>query len=224
MLKTPLVVVNFKTYRQGVGSSGIKLLKVMEELHESYSGHLAAAVTSFDLGRYTSTVELPVLTQHGDHVGYGSHTGAQLLELAKEYGAVGTLLNHSECRMLLFDLAQSVEKARELGLITVVCSGDVPSTRAAAALNPDFVAVEPPELISGDVSVSKARPELIRDAAEAVSRISESILLCGAGVKDGTDMKKALELGAKGVLLASGVVKTNNPKDVLQDIIQAASL
>jgi len=44
-------------------------------------------------------------------------------------------------------------------------------------------------------------------------------VLCGAGVKTGKDVKRALELGAVGVLLASGVVKSKDPKKALQDLV-----
>jgi triosephosphate isomerase len=44
-------------------------------------------------------------------------------------------------------------------------------------------------------------------------------VLCGAGVKTGKDVRRALELGAKGVLLASGVVKAKDPRKALQDLV-----
>ena len=94
-------------------------------------------------------------------------------------------------------------------------------SKAAAQLVPDFVAVEPPELIGGDISVSKAQPELVKDSVEAVKAVSPDVkVLCGAGVKNGEDVKSALELGAKGVLLASGVVKAKDAEAVMRDLIK----
>ena len=50
-------------------------------------------------------------------------------------------------------------------------------------------------------------------------RLSDSEkLLVGAGVKNGEDVRLAIELGAKGVLLASGVTKASDPKAVLLDL------
>jgi len=43
-------------------------------------------------------------------------------------------------------------------------------------------------------------------------------VLCGAGVKSGADVAKAVELGAEGVLLASGVTKANDVEAVLADL------
>jgi len=48
-------------------------------------------------------------------------------------------------------------------------------------------------------------------------------VLCGAGVKNGRDVAKALELGAEGVLLASGVTKASDVPAVLNDLISSLS-
>jgi triosephosphate isomerase len=79
----------------------------------------------------------------------------------------------------------------------------------------DFVAVEPPELIGGDISVSTANPELISDA---VATIGAGKVLVGAGIKNAEDVRIALKLGAVGVLVASGVVKAADPVAALEDL------
>ena len=43
-------------------------------------------------------------------------------------------------------------------------------------------------------------------------------VLCGAGVKNGKDVAKALELGSDGVLLASGIVKAKDKEKVIRDL------
>jgi triosephosphate isomerase len=83
--------------------------------------------------------------------------------------------------------------------------------------NPDLIAVEPPELIGGNISVSTAKPEIISRAYELVG----DKLIVGAGVKNSNDIKIALKLGAKGVLLASGVMKAEDPEAVLKDLASA---
>jgi triosephosphate isomerase len=84
-----------------------------------------------------------------------------------------------------------------------------------------MIAVEPPELIGGDISVSTANPEIISDTVELVKKINPNILvLCGAGVKNQTDVSKAISLGSEGILLASGVVKSKEPRKILLDLIQ----
>jgi triosephosphate isomerase len=106
-----------------------------------------------------------------------------------------------------------------VGLFTVVCAESLDRARAilgfAAISQPDLIALEPPELIGGDISVSTAQPELISAAVEVVGA---GRLLVGAGVKNGMDVAIALRLGASGVLLASGVTKAADPKKVLEDL------
>ncbi len=146
------------------------------------------------------------------------------MEAVKEAGAVGTLINHSEHRLRLADIDDCVKRAKEAGLITCVCTNNLSTSKAASLLSPDFVAVEPPELIGGDISVSKAQPELVKGTVDAVKSVSPNVkVLCGAGVKNGEDVKKALELGSEGVLLASGVVKAKDVEAAMRDLISGLS-
>jgi len=168
------------------------------------------------------SVDLPVLSQHVDAKAQGAATGWVTPQAVKAAGAVGTLLNHSERRGLLADLGASVAASRQAGLLTIVCTDTEATSAAAAALKPDFVAVEPPELIGGNVSVTDARPEVVIEAVKAVRRVDEGVkVLCGAGIKSGKDVRKAVELGASGVLVASGVVKAKDPKAAVLDLARA---
>ncbi len=134
---------------------------------------------------------------------------------------MGTLINHSEHRLTLADIGACVEVAKTQEWMTVVCTDTAATSGAAAALQPDFVAVEPPELIGGDVSVTSADPGIVRNARQAVARVDENVrLLCGAGIKDGDDVSAALELGADGVLLASGIAKAKDPEAALRELLK----
>lgn len=99
-----------------------------------------------------------------------------------------------------------MEAAKEFGLRTVICTTNAPPTTVAgAALNPDYVAIEPPELIGSGIPVSKADPDIVSSSVKAVTKINQAVkVLCGAGISKGEDLKTALDLGSKGVLLASG--------------------
>jgi triosephosphate isomerase len=82
------------------------------------------------------------------------------------------------------------------------------------------VAVEPPELIGGDVSVSQADPDIVENAVDAAAAVDDSVdVLCGAGISSGEDLVSAGDLGASGVLLASGVAKADEPKEALADLV-----
>jgi triosephosphate isomerase len=73
------------------------------------------------------------------------------------------------------------------------------------------LAIEPPELIGKGVAVSKANPSIIKDSVQVVKQISSTVrILCGAGIVDKYDVEKALELGAEGILISSGVIKSSS--------------
>lgn len=85
--------------------------------------------------------------------------------------------------------------------------------------HPDYVAIEPPELIGGNVSVTDANPAVVSGTVTAIRSVAKGIgILTGAGVKNGRDVSKAIALGTDGVLLASGVAKAKNPRAVLLDL------
>jgi triosephosphate isomerase len=44
-------------------------------------------------------------------------------------------------------------------------------------------------------------------------------VLCGAGISTGDDMKAALDLGTEGVLLASGIILADDPKEALLGLV-----
>ncbi|MFB6126173.1 MAG: triose-phosphate isomerase [Halolamina sp.] len=158
--------------------------------------------------------------QHVSPVGHGSHTGSTLAERVADAGATGTLLNHSENRLKLADIDGAVAAADRAGLRTCVCANDPDQIAAVAALGPDAVAVEPPALIGGDVSVSTADPELVEDAVAAAKAADETVdVYCGAGISDGDDVLAARDLGADGVLLASGVAKADDPATALAELV-----
>jgi triosephosphate isomerase len=70
--------------------------------------------------------------------------------------------------------------------------------------------------------VSKEKPGLIIKAAEAVkSAKNNTKLLCGAGIVSGEDVTKAVELGSKGILVASGIIKAKNWNKIISEFAKA---
>ncbi|MBU0472506.1 MAG: triose-phosphate isomerase [Nanoarchaeota archaeon] len=220
-MKLPIIIVNFKAYTEGTGREAEHLAQICEKVAHETGKSIAIAVEEVDIHRISSLVDIPVLSEHFDPIGPGAHTGQNLPQALKDNGAYGTLLNHSEDRFRIDLLKESIELARDVGMKTVVCANDVEVAEAIATFEPDMIAIEPPELIGGDISVSTARPEVITNAVEKVRSVADIPVLCGAGIKTGADVKKALKLGAKGVLVASGVVRAGNPEKVLRELADA---
>ncbi|MCD6140544.1 MAG: triose-phosphate isomerase [Thermococcus sp.] len=220
MLEEPIIAINFKTYAQATGERALKIAKAAEEVYKETGVTIVVAPQLADLYRIAQEVEIPVFAQHIDPIKPGSHTGHVLPEAVKEAGAVGTLLNHSENRMILADLEAAIRRAEEVGLMTMVCSNNPAVSAAVAALTPNYVAVEPPELIGTGIPVSKAKPEVITNTVELVKKVNSGVkVLTGAGISSGEDVKKALELGTVGVLLASGVTKAKDPEKAIRDLV-----
>jgi triosephosphate isomerase len=220
MLKLPIIIINFKTYRSAVGERAVHLAKICEKVSVKRNASIAVAVSAADIYRVSKEVSIPVLAEHIDDAEYGSNTGDVLAEDVKENGAIGTLLNHSEKRLEVGVLKRSIGRAKENGLTTVVCATNADEGRAVSGMDADFVAVEPPELIGGDVSVSSAKPELISDSVSKIcgKKKCERVIV-GAGVHNADDVRTAIKLGAIGVLVASAVTKSDNPEKVLNDLV-----
>jgi triosephosphate isomerase len=219
MLKTPVIVLNVKTYTEATGDNALAIATLMDKISKETGASMAIAVQATDISLCAKKINIPVFAEHIDPIKPGSHTGWTLPEAIKAAGAVGTLINHSEHRLLLADIDVCISRAKELNLDHIVCSNNVATSKTIAAFSPNFVAVEPPELIGGDISVTTADPGIVSKTVEAVKNIDKNVkILCGAGVKDGKDVAKAIELGADGVLLASGVVKAKDKKSVIYDL------
>jgi triosephosphate isomerase len=219
-MSSTLIVLNLKTYLEGTGEGAVKIAQACMDVAEESGIDIAVAPQFCDIYRVSSQVDVPVYAQHLDSVGAGSFTGHAFAQCIKDAGAVGTLINHSEYRLTLAGIDASVSKAKETGLTTIVCTNNVATSAAAAALGPDYVAVEPPELIGSGIPVSKADPQVVTGSVNAVTRVNPAVkVLCGAGISKGEDLLAALELGSVGVLLASGIVKAKDPRVALEDLV-----
>jgi len=216
-MEAPLVVVNFKTYTSALASAADRLGKQMADVKTN--ARMVAVTSAFDLSSVSSIDGLEVWSQHLDPVGQGSHTGWLEPETAISRGATGTIINHAEHKVSLDHVRDLIAMLPE-GFPVCACAADVTEARALAKLGPTFIAVEPPELIGGDISVTTADPTIVSDTVAAVKEVNPNVrVLCGAGVKNGQDVATAIALGAEGVLLASGVTKANDPQAVLEDLV-----
>ena len=214
----PLIVVNFKTYSTAMGIQAENLASMMASV--STSARMVGVVSAFDLATIIQSFpNLEIWSQHLDPVGMGSFTGWLQPDNAIERGARGTIINHAEHKVPLNHVEELMKQLPE-GFQICACAADVEEAKSLAALSPTFIAVEPPELIGGDISVTTADPGIIKSTVDAVKSVNENIrVLCGAGVKNGSDVKMALSLGADGVLLASGVTKAEEPFEILNDLV-----
>jgi len=220
-IKYPLLMINFKAYSQSSGRKAVELAKVAEAVSKETGVTIVVAPQLTDIAIVAQEVEIPVFAQHADPVQPGAHTGHVTLEAIKDAGATGTILNHSERRLRLDIIDEAIKRARELGLVTTVCSNTPEVSAAVAALNPDMIAIEPPELIGTGIPVSKAKPEVITTTVDLVRKVNTEVkILTGAGITTGDDVAAALRLGTVGVLVASGIVKAKDWRKAIMDMVK----
>ncbi len=220
VVKSPLIIINFKTYNEGFGNNAHQIAHSAEIVGQESGVTIGVAPNYMELHPISMHYAIPVYAQHVDGIEPGASTGHILPEAVKLAGASGTLINHSERRLTLADVEASVKAAKRADLQTIVCTNNTATSAAAAVFLPDYVAIEPPELIGTGVSVSKADPGIIESSVAAVKKINPDVkILAGAGINSGECVKTAVDLGTDGVLLASGVVKARDPVEVLRDLV-----
>lgn len=213
------LIINLKTYEESTGKKAIEIAKICKELEKDANKRSVELIICPQLIDLRNVIDekVKVFSQHIDDYNYGAHTGYTIPSVVKKAGSTGTLINHSEHRLKVSQIKKEINITKEIGLESCVCVRNSNETKKIAKIKPTYIAVEPKELIGGDVSISTAKPDLIK---KSVENASETALLVGAGVKTKEDVKKSLELGAKGILVASGVVKAKNIKKEILSLIE----
>ncbi len=211
----PVLFVNFKTYREATGEKAVELARICQNVSRQTNKQVVPVVQVSDLYRVSKTVDIPVYVQRVDPVTYGSNTGSVLPEGLKQNGASGVVINHSEDRRTDDVVRRCLERCRDQKLEAMVCAKNPSEAESISSMNPDIVAIEPPEFIGGDISVSNAKPKIITRSRKKVSQP----LICGAGIRKKEDVQKAIDLGADGIFVASGVVKTEDPENSIKKLV-----
>lgn len=216
-----MIFINFKVYEQGTGFNALSLAKILEEVAIQTQIKIIPVVQATDIREIAQISKLEVWTQHIDPIEFGAHTGSVLAEAVVEDGATGTFLNHSEHKFEKFDELESASKrAVNAGLKTLIFAADLYELKKIITLKPTFAAYEPPELVgSTKTSVAESKPDVISKAYE-IARESETPLIVGAGIKSQEDIRISMRLGAVGVAVASDVVKSQDPRKELLELLQ----
>lgn len=205
----PILIINFKTYKKG--KENLKLAKIAEKVDRN----IIVGVPAPDIKEISSKTKLKVYAEHVDPFFPDRNTGFIIPEEVKADGAVGTFLNHSEHKLDFRTLKETMKRCKDVGLKTAVFASSLAEAKKIEKLKPDYLAYEPPELVGGNISVSTAKPDLIK-------KISNSLhmkFLVGAGVKNYEDVAASMKLGASGVAVASGITKAKNPKREIEKLL-----
>ena len=221
LLKLPFII-NFKNYAEASSlEKTIQLSMAGKEVARRLGVEVvlappppALALVYRDIG-----ADIPVISQHVDNAQLGSTTGFLVPEIARSYGASGSLINHSEHRIGMDVIANLVKKLRTLDMTSIVCAQTPSEVAEISKMKPDFIAIEPPELIGSGRAVSKENPAIITNSIKAAGGEGSKVI-CGAGITDGSDVAKAMELGSQGILVASGIIKAKSWHDKIAELAQ----
>ena len=215
-----MIVLNLKTYNESI-SKALLFTDIASEAVQETGLRVVICPPALFL-REAAERFSDVFAQHVDSEHAGAHTGSIPVDLLKAAKVKGSLLNHSERRIPQEKIKPTVESLHKHGMESLVCAATSAEAVGIAHYSPTYIAVEPPELIGSGVSVSQAKPEIVINSVKAVKEVNHKItVLCGAGVSNKEDVKKALELGSEGVLLASAFVKAPDPKAFLLELASA---
>ena len=162
-----------------------------------------------------------VFAQHMDSLEVGRGIGSVLPEAVKMAGAAGVLLNHVERRLSREELARTVQRADEVGLATMVCADTLQDAVTVAALNPNIIIAESPELI-GVGKRAKGDEDSVAAINQAIWEINPDIrVLHGAGISSGKDVYAIIAAGAQGTGSTSGIIKAPDPFAMLEEMIRS---
>ncbi|MEB3765938.1 MAG: triose-phosphate isomerase [Desulfurococcales archaeon] len=219
-----ILAINFKAYETAFTDTAVKIAEAASKAVTLYNNVRVILAVPSPLVYRLSSIHEDLYLQHVDPVEYGSRTGYIPARALEHLPVKGTLLNHSEHKVTIRHIDYAIKTIREIGKEILVCADTPQEAAALTHLKPNMIAVEPPELIGTGIPVSRAKPEVITKAVNAVHRIDSDIpVLAGAGISGPEDAVKALELGAEGVLVASVVMKSKTPERSLIELAEALS-
>jgi triosephosphate isomerase len=217
-IKPPFFEIGPKAYMHG--ERVLKLAKAADKAAEKYDVRIIFTPQFTDIRLLAQeTSNLLIFAQHLDPLQPGRGHGSVLAEALKESGAAGVIMNHAERPMYISDLRKAIERAREAGLISMVCADTIEEAMAIAHFSPDIIVAEPTKLIGTGQTSDK---EYIIETTRAIKSINPEIqVLQGAGISNGQDVYNVIKAGADATGTTSGIMKAENPEEMLDEMISA---
>lgn len=217
-IKAPFFEIGPKSYLYG--DDIMELALAADAASEKYDVDVIFTCPVVDIRRVSeATKRLHVFAPHMDPICPGRGLADILPESLVAAGAEGVMLNHVEKPLSFEVLAETIKRADEVGLTTIVCADSMADASRIAGLHPDIIVAEPSELIGTGVSVG---PEYVSAATDSVKKVDESILvLTAAGIAGGEDVYNTIMAGADATGSSSGVAKAADRPAMVDEMISA---
>lgn len=218
ILKPPFFEIGPKNYL--FGDDILDLARIADEAAAKYDVRVIYTTPYADIRRVAESVKnLKVFAPHMDDIPVGRGIACVLGESLKAAGADGVMLNHAERPLPASTLVRTINRARELGLMSIVCADSMAETRAVAEMHPDLMVTEPTELIG---TGQAADLSYVKTSVEAITKIDPNIgILVGGGISNGTDVYNTIMAGADATGSSSGIVKAADPGAMVNEMLQA---
>ena len=215
-LKPPFFEIGPKSYL--FGDEVLELALAADAAAKKYDVDIIFTTPVVDIRRVAEATErIFVFAPHMDPIRPGRGLADTLPESLAAAGAKGVMLNHCEKPLSLTALAQTIRRADEVGLATIVCTDTTAESAAVAELRPNIIVAEPTELI-GTGKTSDL--DYVKAAIQAVKQIDPEILvLQGAGISCGEDVYRVIHAGAEATGSSSGVVKAKDRAAMVDEMI-----
>lgn len=200
------------------GERFLKLAKAVDQIAKKYDLDVILTPQYADIRLIAqNTNYVHVYAQHMDTLRPGRGLGSVLPESLKEAGAVGVMLNHAEKKLTLEQVKESIERADEVGLASIVCADTVAEIEAIAKMGPNLIVAEPTDLIGTGVASDMG---YVKDTIEAVRKINPDIMvLQGAGISTPDDVANVIRAGAQATGCTSGIIKNSDPEAMAEEML-----
>jgi len=204
------------------GPDVVRVAVRADELSREYGVQIIFDPQYVDIPTIAQRVErVLVFAQHMDSIDPGRGMGTVLPEALKAAGASGVVLNHFERRLSPDELERTVKRADDVGLATVVCADGQEQAVAIAALAPNVIVVESPELIGAGKGHDTSRAAVL-ETNRAIWQVNPDIVVIrGAGIGDAHDVFNVIAAGAQGTGSSSAIFAAQDPERVLEAMIRA---
>lgn len=218
--RTPFFCVNPKAYLYG--EAAVALAKIVDDLAIAYDLDVFFTAQHVDASAIiAATKRLLVTVQHMDSLVPGPGMGYILPEALAAAGVKAVFLNHCEHPLTYEQLQATIQRAKEVGLMTIVCANSIEEGQAAALLEPTIIVCEPSELVGTGKTSDEDYRRHIQQAILAIS--PKPLILQAAGISTVADVLSALAAGADGTGGTSGIVCHDNPEQIVAEMLAAVA-
>jgi len=211
-----ILFLALKTYKQSTGDQVIKLLSSVKKIIAKTNVPIIAVAQATDIYRIRKELDIEVWAQHVDPIDPGKNTGWISPYSVKEAGATGVLINHSEHKVKEEVIIETIKKARQYNLKTLLIGQTVEMVKRFDSYDIDYLSFEKEDLIASTISMIDQQEETIKSLVKTIKHP----LIIGAGINDGEDARKSKAAGAAGILMATYFIQASDPEQKLKELAE----